>query len=75
MAPDNGNGKTPTATELLTQLSQTQDNFQQHYIIGKMLALHFESDAKWRIKMSITVSGLSAVVVALGAALIQHCVG
>jgi len=75
MTPENGNGKTPTATELLTQLSQTQDNFQQHYIIGKMLAYHFENDARWRVKMTVTVSGLTAVVVALGAALIQHCVG
>ena len=75
MAPDNGNGKSPTATELLTELSRSDDNKAQHYILGKMLATHFESDARWRVKVGMTITGLTALVVAFGAALIQHAVG
>ena len=61
MAP-NGNGKEPTATELLVALNGTNDNAEQHRILGRMLALHFESDARWRVKVGVTLSGLVAIV-------------
>ena len=74
MAP-NGNGKEPTATELLVALNGTNDNAEQHRILGRMLALHFESDARWRVRVTVTLTGLVAVVVALGGALLTHAVG